>query len=449
MAAKLLTLEDILEQISSEESLDNGKSKTSTNLIEDHQQISEVVQYLDNPYKSGIWLYKAKWKKKGAFTQYIFDTYYTKLTSSYPAEHRNSLTKSVVSRYISRISPTFQLFYLASLPDSERKEAIDKSSQKNIAIKIDWSEFKKLFSLGLKIYKEKLDNTEFTGIINSNEITKIGDNFTYPKARLATTGMVQQMSLNKDILVNLNDFFIAIDQIYDVSLIKIYSPEDDLFIPYFSYLTSVIDSIAIDHKTKQQILNAFNYFNSEDYIHCVSSLGRIAEDYLTQIYETFTRKPVAKSKTIGQIYDLLHNEIKLVFKPEKTQPSDYKDILNKIKDLNKNSDDFQKNVENLLRSLVTNINKDKNHTSEKIKDIIQDSNKTSIFPKSIQENFDELLRYRNAASHKTRVPIGDYESIKTLYCLYTIINWWNLQKENTDWSEDPLIILKNAVDKVS
>ena len=42
----------------------------------------------------------------------------------------------------------------------------------------------------------------------------------------------------------------------------------------------------------------------------------------------------------------------------------------------------------------------------------------SVFPSYIRANMHELIRNRNAAAHKTRVPLGNYEAL--LRCILSL-----------------------------
>ena len=93
------------------------------------------------------------------------------------------------------------------------------------------------------------------------------------------------------------------------------------------------------------------------------------------------------------------------------------------------------------------VKSDRRYFLEKIESSTKAAKRISIFPDLLHENLMELIRNRNAASHKTRIPLGRFEALRTLYCLSAFALWWKEEKEGTDWSLDSLEILKAAVAK--
>jgi hypothetical protein len=68
-------------------------------------------------------------------------------------------------------------------------------------------------------------------------------------------------------------------------------------------------------------------------------------------------------------------------------------------------------------------------------------------PMRIRDNLNEVIRNRNAASHKTRVPLGNFEALRTLFCLTSFLIWWRHEKSTIDWSQDKLAALQSAIDR--
>ena len=62
---------------------------------------------------------------------------------------------------------------------------------------------------------------------------------------------------------------------------------------------------------------------------------------------------------------------------------------------------------------------------------------TGFFP----ENLNELLKWRNAASHNSRVPLGAHEADRTLYCLVSVITWWQQQLAKVDWTKSKIEVV--------
>ena len=90
----------------------------------------------------------------------------------------------------------------------------------------------------------------------------------------------------------------------------VFSPEEEVFEPYFPIVKLAYEAIDQDGRLRSHYVRAFEEYESNRYESCVNVLGLIAEDYLTQAYETLFRDVAPKGKTLGQLYDALHSEKK-------------------------------------------------------------------------------------------------------------------------------------------
>jgi len=69
----------------------------------------------------------------------------------------------------------------------------------------------------------------------------------------------------------------------------------------------------------------------------------------------------------------------------------------------------------------------------------------SVFPSKIRDEMDELIMYRNAISHRSRIPIGSFEAVKSIYYISSLIIWWNDEKGLINWEEEPDKIIEEIV----
>ena len=102
-------------------------------------------------------------------------------------------------------------------------------------------------------------------------------------------------------------------------------------------------------------------------------------------------------------------------------------------------------IEKLIFPL--NIKEDKKHTMSTIEVLEKKRVTYSVFPKYLKENINELIRYRNATSHKSRIPIGNYEALRTVYCCITLLMWWINEKRSIIWKDTQDIILQNSIER--
>jgi len=115
------------------------------------------------------------------------------------------------------------------------------------------------------------------------------------------------------------------------------------------------------------------------------------------------------------------------------------------KDMSSYDPQVQHKTLDIIRKILHSIKEQNRHTEDQIKKAFHPDSRLSIFPKPIRANFNELLRYRNATSHKSRIPIGPYEAIRTIYCAVNLIIWWNEERTKIDWSKSKEEIITHFI----
>ena len=237
----------------------------------------------------------------------------------------------------------------------------------------------------------------------------------------------------------------------DCSITPIFSPEEKVFTPYFSLLGETYSHF-IDYENISRLFKkSIEEYRNGNYTYCVSTIGLIAEDYLTQIYETFFREICPKGLTLGQIYDSIHTNIQKKF-IIKTVPNPeinpLYDNINKLIDKDSDGDvNISIEILKISRDVLNYIREDKTHTMSTIESLEKKGVTYSVFPKYLKENINELIRYRNATSHKSRIPIGNYEALRTVYCCITLLMWWINEKNSMNWKDTQDIILQNSIER--
>ncbi|NKE64776.1 hypothetical protein RAMLITH_02995 [Ramlibacter sp. RBP-2] len=247
--------------------------------------------------------------------------------------------------------------------------------------------------------------------------------------------------------------FLSSAELGDCEVEKIFSPEDELFAPYFLFLQITFDDLIKDARIKSGLKIAFDYFVKNDFTHCISSLGLLAEDYLTQVYEYYFRMPGGKGSTLGQLYEQIHSKLRELTQPPSPKLGDadavYK-AISTLKTLREAADNaYSSHLESVLRDVISLVKADRKCYTSKIDGISKPGRKSSLFPPMLNDDLLELIRYRNAASHKSRVPLGSFEALRTLYCLTTFVLWWHDARSQTDWSLNREEILNLTIAKAS
>jgi hypothetical protein len=257
---------------------------------------------------------------------------------------------------------------------------------------------------------------------------------------------VKISSLDKASLESFASFLQACGATAAPDIERAFAPEEVLLAPYFAYLRSTFEHIIDDRRIRSPLRQAFGYYKAADFQHCISTLGIIAEDYFTQIYSTFFREPCQIGWTLGQTYDQVHSRLRELLEAPKQEPFSLDDLY----DLAKKTQALDRNVESetladAIRRIANVIKRDRAVFQERIEQIKNKPRSRSIFQKYLQDNIEELIRNRNAASHKTRIPLGNYEAEKTLYSLVSIIFWWTRLKKNLPWTDSKMDIIHFAI----
>ena len=216
-----------------------------------------------------------------------------------------------------------------------------------------------------------------------------------------------------------------------------FSPEEEIIKPYFHYTALIADDLfySSSHRIFKEALNEYE---AEEFENCIAKLGKASEEILIQIYETLFRNPLHEGLTIGQLYDRIRLDISNMFRPVKIEKSKYKDIHKLLKENSPNYTD-------IIRGLTNMLINDQKYIEQEIKNKNNDGQYKHLFPKQIRKNIDELIRYRNAASHKSREYLGEHEALKMLYDFVSLYLWWKSQYDSINWDLSKDDIIKDMV----
>ncbi len=312
---------------------------------------------------------------------------------------------------------------------------------------IDTKKLQEKYEDAYTYFKNSIYFDGFNPSIIVEDIIRMKDGFFIVTNSLRNSDNLSIMSIYPSCLEKIEIFFKKVDKVSDSSITPIFSPEEKVFGPYFSLLGETYPYFIDYENIRRLFKKSIEEYRNKNYNYCVSTIGLIAEDSLTQIYETFYRDICPKGLTLGQIYDLIHSKIRQTFKVKSTPVPDINplyDNINKLID-----DDCNDNIEvtKLFRDLLNYVKDDKKHTKSMINSLEKKEMIYSIFPKNLRENINELIRYRNATSHKSRIPIGNYEALRTVYCCITLLMWWINEKKTIEWKDEQEIILKKSIER--
>ena len=427
------------------------RGSANVNLTE--AELRPMADYLASPTTCGYWKVTATWNYAGDFSRFLYEQLAAKFSP--PKNKREAEVRAVLGvpltsdqeqllhKAFARISSVFALFTAGT------REPDDGFKDESWLREVDLAAFRTRFESALELFQRDLFFDEFyPRVLDGPFRLKSGIVFSLSGPREDQTVVFASMA--REPLKNLGEFLQAAGQVQDFVVERIFSPDEELFRPYFPTLSAAFGRVINDERVKPQFQQAFDYYSSKDYVHCISTLGLIAEDYLIQVYETYLREPCAKSQTLGQIYDSLHRRMSDLLAPVRHELKSLDQIYIALNEISA-EDSEQVPAEavarclELIRDLTSTIKADRRYFTQRIDDLKRRDQRLSVFTPFLRDDINEMIRYRNAASHKTRVPLGNYEAVRALYCLTSLVMWWKQRRESTDWSCDRLEILRRAV----
>jgi hypothetical protein len=425
----------------------------------------KIVQYLENPVSYGLWRMNAEWLSMNGISQDIWTEIEKEIKDkeaivikSGKRERRIKVSpdwrENLQGEVCSKISFLFALFdYLSKLETQQSQEddqfGADHEATQLVLDLIDISPVKIKYAEALTFFQNKIWFPGFKPIttLNSPSRSKSGIFILQngPNHRESVTAIAWEGAPLED----LKQFWALLGKAYNTTVMPIFSPEEEVFAPYFDLLSMAQEQIVPQSHLRPLINKAISNFNDKNFIDCVSTLGLSGEDILTQIYETLYREQLTKGLTLGQLADELHNRASIKFKKKEEISPDLSSLFPVLKTAIEDPTlSAARSVELLRNVLALSIEVNK-HTQAKIEKIGKVERKLSIWPESVNHSVTELIRYRNAASHKSRIPIGPMECRRAAYAFVVLIRWWLHERTMIDWSKTPDEILRSCVDKYS
>lgn len=411
------------------------------------------IKYLLEPYQNGFWELRAPWNELSPFAQYLLskaDTL-TELEQE-PDSHVATALQLVrklseekrreLLRITNRLSPLNTIFR-ALVRDALGQTAMKLPSSDEWISRLDLSEIRTRFASAVKVYEEQIYFDGITPSVVPNRPLRLKGGTVYYLDSPKDLGMLHVVSPRKEEVQALADFYASLGVILTTPVQRVFAPDEALFKPYFAVLSAVFPHVVRDDQIAPSFARALDYYEEDDFQHCISTLGLIAEGYLQRIYSTLLREENASGLTLGQTLDRIHKRIGELVNPPKAAPKSVDaayDLINAL--------DANVGVETLkpvLREIVQLIQDSRNTLGKRIDEVTKVNVRSSPFPAHVLDNLTELLKWRNAASHNSRVPLAAHEADRTLYCLIRVITWWQEQLRNRDWSKTRLELLEELL----
>lgn len=423
----------------------------------------KIVRYLENPVGTGIWRLSASWIEDAGISADVWRELEKELEGkdsiqikSGKRERRirvNSDWKDVLRTDVfGRITFIMVLFqFLAQQetgqPEGEGANGLEDDDAQLILDLIDTTTLAGKYADALKFFQEKLWHKDFSPIIRVDSITRLKTgSFILLKGPRDGDSMVL-ISWQREPLQTLLIFLEKLGKVAEPNLLPVFSPEEEVFAPYFDLLGMVQGYLIKQEHLRPAISKALSNFSDKNFIDCVSSVGLAAEDVLTQVYETLFREQLTKGLTLGQLVDEIHSRSNAALtKKEEAQP-DLTGLFGEIKKaIEINSPDPRHSLE-IMRKLLAQVIESNRHLQVRIDKMGRVERRVTVFPDKVGHLLTELIRFRNAASHRSRIPIGPYECRRSAYAFVVLYTWWERERKAVDWTKQPKEILVECIQR--
>lgn len=422
------------------------------------EEIDSLSHYLNDPVSTGLWRLNSEWNKNNGISATIWkkikdeikeDEFITIISGKRERKIKVTEEWKEKVKLITHNNITFLLTLFSYLASDDEEHANQYSADHEftqlILDMIETSSIKVEYKEAFDHFKERIWFPGFNPTVIEKKLTRLKSGWIITTQGPRTQTKITMISWSGTALKDLNKFLTLLGKISNSSLMPIFSPEEEVFSPYFDLLENVYPYLVKQEHIKPLFKKSINQFREENYSDCVSAIGLIAEDILTQVYETFFRKQLNKGLTLGQLADDINVNIEALFEKKSDSPPDFSTLYISIKEaINSNEDKSIAALENIRALISLSIESNKFLTS-KIDNIGKPKKKNSAFPERVFKAINELIKFRNASSHKSRIPIGPYEATRSIYSLIIFMLWWESEKEAINWEKTTNEIIKESV----
>lgn len=447
---KLVKLIELAEVSQNEPSPNNGNSSKK---IIDISLAQKSIDYLLEPYENGFWEIRANWNSSSPFAKHILRDLGTFNDFENEEELQNSSAETILQEMseekrfelivITNRLSTLNHIFLRIIQKKHGRKAKKLHPSFVWISDIDNDAICENFASTIKIFEEKIYFEGMSAGVASDQGFQIKSGLVYFLEAPRKNNQIHAVAPCKQALQDLAEYYSSLEVISPPTIQRVFAPDEALFKPYFTILSSVFSHVVRDVQINGSFSEALEYYKVNDFQHCISTLGIITEGYLHRIYSSLLREEINSGLTLGQIVDRLHKKIGEIFNQPKQPAKNIDPVYSLINRINEGS--TNKDIQNTLRELAHYIKDLQNNLEKKIDDINKVDSRCSPFPSQIYDNLNEILRWRNAASHNSRVPPGSHEADRTIYCLVRLITWWQNNLHKLDWSQSKRDLLETLI----
>lgn len=417
------------------------------------EEAAHVIQYLEDPVRVGLWRMSATWVSQEGVSADLWRDFENEVKGKDTIQLRTGKRErklrvtdewkdEIRSQICDRISFLMSLFQFLAQQASGQAETQDSSDsdsdeEQTVLDLIDTGAVALKYADALAYFQDQVSHSTFRPSTVRHAVTRIKSGpFILTNGPRDGTGVVL-ISWLREPLEAMARFLQLLGKLQGIELMPVFSPEEEAFAPYFDLLGMVREHLVRQEHLGPIVDKALTNFSESNYTECISSLGLAGEDVLTQIFETLFREQLTKGLTLGQLVDEINARTASRFPRKEEAPPDLSQLYADLNQAIAAGEAGSGQSLQLLRKVLSQVIEANKFLTTKIERIGQPERRMSIFPARVQQMLTELIRYRNAASHRSRVPIGPYECRRAAYAFVVLHIWWNREKSSIDWARSP------------
>lgn len=417
--------------------------------------------YLNDPVSAGLWRLNAIWNQEGNISSAIWGELYKEIKDKksititsgkrdrviHLTDKWRAAAKDVI---FNKLTFIFSFFSSLAKESSEQEELSEQFSYFHeftqlIMDLVDIDIIKENYDEALDYFRTEIWYDEFNPLIKENKLLKCKCGAVIVLKGPKDSNGISIVSWLGEPVRKISNFLKLLGKVDKVELMPLYSPEEEVFAPYFDLLQLTYSDLVRQEHLRPLFKKSIAQFGEKNYTDCVSAIGLVAEDLLTQVYETFFRKQLNKGLTLGQLADEISVKVNSLYGKKVDSQPDFKGMYAEIQNAIVSSDDQSLKALELIRELLTKTIENNNFLNNKIDNIGKVKPKKSLFSERVLIAINELIKFRNASSHKSRIPIGPYEATRSIYSLVIFLMWWESEKMSINWEEPPENIIRQSV----
>lgn len=230
------------------------------------EKYSESIRkYLVEPYENGFWEIESEWNYYSDFHKEIISQ--TKILPDinnfdknkeeffkFINENNNEQDKRNLIRILKRASFPLHVF------EDIFSKRTDKPSKYLEKIDINIEAIKEKFIEAGEIYKDSIWFDGIQSTLFSGQPFKLQSSFLFFLSSPRYSKKIHLVSTEKNDLENIAKFYFSLGIINNKKIKRVFAPDESLFKPYFTMLSSIFNNVVTDKGTSKKFFEALTYY---------------------------------------------------------------------------------------------------------------------------------------------------------------------------------------------